>query len=231
MARQPVLRQRAVVRRLPYVHVRDGPQPRRLVERACGDADRLAARRIPEEARAARAAEAMLRAALAGRARDPTQCSLLDELHVLAARRGRREEMPAPPAALDAVADEHVAQRAAHLVADRAAEAAAGRAHSSDSASRVDTSATRIPVPAARTPSSSITVQNGHATASVSAPVSAASRTRASLIALPRSSIHMCAPPAPQQNVCLPLRFISTGWPITFRSFRGSVRTSLCRAR
>ena len=34
--------------------------------------------------------------------------------------------------------------------------------------------------------------------------------TRASLIALPRSSIHMWAPPAPQQNVRLPLRAIST---------------------
>ena len=74
-------------------------------------------------------------------------------------------------------------------------------------------------------------MQNGHATASVSAPVPAASRARSSLIAVPRSSIHMCAPPAPQQNVCLPLRFISTGWPITLSSFRGSIRTSLWRAR
>ena len=58
-----------------------------------------------------------------------------------------------------------------------------------------------------------MTVQNGQATASVSAPVSAASRTRSSLIGLPRSSIHMCAPPAPQQNVRLPLRSISIGLP------------------
>ena len=34
-------------------------------------------------------------------------------------------------------------------------------------------------------------MQNGHATASVSAPVSTASRTRSSLIGVPRSSIHM----------------------------------------
>ena len=53
---------------------------------------------------------------------------------------------------------------------------------SSDSASRVETSTTRICEPLAFTPSSSITVQNGQATASVSAPVSAASRTRSSLI-------------------------------------------------
>src|SRR5467141_2421416 len=56
---------------------------------------------------------------------------------------------------------------------------------SRDSASSVETSATRIPEPTARTPSSSITVQNGQATASVSAPVSAASRARYSLIGLP----------------------------------------------
>ena len=74
----------------------------------------------------------------------------------------------------------------------------------SDSASSVETSATRSSSPRARTPSSSITVQNGQATASVSAPVSAASRARSSLISPARSSIHMCAPPAPQQKVRLP---------------------------
>ena len=76
-----------------------------------------------------------------------------------------------------------------------------------------------------------MTVQNGHATASVSAPVAAASRTRSSLIALPRSSIHMWAPPAPQQNVRFPCRGISTGLPMAATSSRGSARTSLCRAR
>jgi len=65
----------------------------------------------------------------------------------------------------------------------------------------------------------------------VSAPVSAASRTRSSLIPRPRSSIHMCAPPAPQQNVFLPLRAISTGVPTAETSSRGSAAMSLCRAR
>ncbi len=74
-------------------------------------------------------------------------------------------------------------------------------------------------------------VQYGQATASVSAPVSAASRTRSSLIAPPRSSIHMCAPPAPQQNVRRPLRSISTGCPTAATSSRGSASTSLWRAR
>src|SRR5256885_4297000 len=83
--------------------------------------------------------------------------------------------------------------------------------HSIDSARSVETSATRSSEPVSRTPSSSITVQKGHATARVSAPVSIASRARSTLICLPFSSIHMCAPPAPQQNVFLPLRFISIG--------------------
>ena len=52
----------------------------------------------------------------------------------------------------------------------------------SASASSVATSATRMSAPFCRTPSSSITVQNGQATASVPAPVAAASRARSSLI-------------------------------------------------
>jgi len=74
-------------------------------------------------------------------------------------------------------------------------------------------------------------VQNGHATASVSAPVSAASRTRSSLIAPARSSIHMCAPPAPQQNVRSSRRSISIGVPTASTIARGSAFTSLWRAR
>ena len=74
-------------------------------------------------------------------------------------------------------------------------------------------------------------MQNGQATASVSAPVSAAWRARSSLISPPRSSIHMCAPPAPQQNVRLPDFSISTGSPTAATSSRGSARTSLWRAR
>ena len=74
-------------------------------------------------------------------------------------------------------------------------------------------------------------VQNGQATASVEAPVSAASRARSSLIWLPRSSIHMCPPPAPQQNVRLPLRAISSGLPTRETISRGAAITSLWRAR
>src|SRR5262249_18999617 len=85
------------------------------------------------------------------------------------------------------------------------------------SASRVATSATRRSEPFCFTPSSSMIVQKGHATASVEAPVAAASRARSSLIWLPRSSIHMCPPPAPQQNVRLALRAISRGFPTLAR--------------
>ena len=75
-----------------------------------------------------------------------------------------------------------------------------------------------------------MTVQNGHATASVSAPVATASRARSSLIWLPRSSSHMCAPPAPQQNVRSSRRAISSGLPTAETRARGSAMTSLCRA-
>src|SRR5262249_17780233 len=123
-------------------------------------------------------------------------------------------------------------ERSLHVAAHDVDVAEAGEHQSSsDSTSSVDTTTTRSSLPSERTPSSSITVQNGHATASVPAPVSAASRTRSSLIGFPRSSIHMCAPPAPQQNVRLRFRPISTGVPTAATSSRGSSRTSLCLAR
>src|SRR5690242_18159469 len=114
-------------------------------------------------------------------------------------------------------------ERALQVAADEV-DVAEADDHSSASASSVATSATRIVSPVSRTPSSSMTVQNGHATASVSAPVSTASRARSPLIGLPVSSIHMCAPPAPQQNVCLPLRFISIGLPTASTSLRGWIK-------
>ena len=53
-------------------------------------------------------------------------------------------------------------------------------------------------------------MQNGHAVASVSAPVSSTWRVRSALMRVPRvSSIHIRPPPAPQQNVCLPRFSIS----------------------
>ena len=113
----------------------------------------------------------------------------------------------------------------------RSASAGARVACGSASASSVATSATRSSEPFCLTPSSSMIVQNGQATASVEAPVSAASRARSSLIWLPRSSIHMCPPPAPQQNVRLPLRAISSGLPTRETISRGAAITSLWRAR
>jgi hypothetical protein len=58
--------------------------------------------------------------------------------------------------------------------------------------------------------SDSITRQNGQATAIWSAPVATASSVRLPLILVPSfSSIHIRAPPAPQQNERLPCRGIS----------------------
>ena len=55
-----------------------------------------------------------------------------------------------------------------------------------------------------------MTMQNGQAVATVAAPVSSTCRVRSSLIRVPRvSSIHIRPPPAPQQNVSLPLLGIS----------------------
>ena len=60
------------------------------------------------------------------------------------------------------------------------------------------------------TPSASITLQNGQPMAIFVAPVATASDVRFSLIRVPScSSIHMRAPPAPQQNEREPLRSIS----------------------
>ncbi len=61
-------------------------------------------------------------------------------------------------------------------------------------------------------------------------PVATASRARSSLISPARSSIHMCAPPAPQQNVRLPLRSISIGLPTAATSDRAGSRARRCAA-
>ena len=63
----------------------------------------------------------------------------------------------------------------------------------------------------AASPSESITRQNGQPTAIRSAPVATASAVRFELIWVPSfSSIHMRAPPAPQQNDFWPERSISS---------------------
>jgi hypothetical protein len=83
---------------------------------------------------------------------------------------------------------------------------------------------------AAVRPSSSITRQNGQPTAIWSAPVATASRVRFSLIRSPiRSSIHMRAPPAPQQKDRSAERSISTysAPGSTWSSSRGGVYTWL----
>ena len=76
------------------------------------------------------------------------------------------------------------------------------------------------------TPSSSMIMQNGQATAMRSAPVPSASSVRSMLTFLPvRSSMNMRAPPAPQHRPRVPLRGISTTStpamePITLRGAR-----------
>src|SRR5580693_1677250 len=103
------------------------PQAGGVVERAGRDADRLAPRRVPEQARAALAAEAAPRPRVAVWAVDPAQPARLHEHELLLARGAARRYVTAPAAALLAVADQNVTERPGHLVADRPAEAAAGR--------------------------------------------------------------------------------------------------------
>jgi len=78
-------------------------------------------------------------------------------------------------------------------------------------------------------PSVSIVMQNGHAVATVSAPVSRAWRVRSTLMRVPRvSSIHMRPPPAPQQNVFLPDFSISViDTPAAPSTSRGAAMTLL----
>src|SRR5205814_1023279 len=84
------------------------------------------------------------------------------------------------------------------------------------------------------TPSVSMTMQYGHAAVTSSAPVRSASSVRVSLMRVPiRSSIHMRAPPAPQQNEVVRLRGISVSrTPGTLpRISLGGSNTRLCRPR
>ena len=78
-------------------------------------------------------------------------------------------------------------------------------------------------------PSDSITMQNGQAVATVSAPVSSTWRVRSALMRVPRSSsIHMRPPPAPQQNVLRPDFSISvTETPAAPSTSRGAATTPL----
>ena len=68
----------------------------------------------------------LARRALALGARDPAQGSVFRQHELVAPRRRRGEDVPAPPSALDAVAQQHVAERPADLVPHRAAKTAPG---------------------------------------------------------------------------------------------------------
>ncbi len=79
-------------------------------QRPGGDADRVAAGRVPEQARAALGAESAAGAGVAVRAVDPAEAALFDEYEVFAPSGGARGEMAVPPAALLAVTDQDVAK-------------------------------------------------------------------------------------------------------------------------
>src|ERR687896_2521684 len=107
-----------VVARELGVDVADGLQPRRGIQRAGGEADRPAAGRLPEEARAALRTESAAGVRLALGAVDPAQRALLGDADVLTRRLACRPDVARPAPALAAVAHHHVARRAVHLEAD-----------------------------------------------------------------------------------------------------------------
>ena len=100
-------------------------QPGRLVQRARRDAHRPASGGLPEQARAARAAEPTAGAGVAVRAIDPAQLFGAGQHEVVVVGGGERPDMAVPAPALPAVAYEHVAEWSSDLEADRAAQASA----------------------------------------------------------------------------------------------------------
>src|SRR2546423_6138259 len=133
------------------------------------------------------------------------------------------------------------ARRSAGTTAgDRSADRKKGYSGRTERSSTLATSTTSAcPGATPLTPSESIVRQNGQPTATVPAPVATASSTRSTLIRLPiRSSIHIRAPPAPQQKERSELRGISVIFPglrplasAAPRTSRGGVKTRVCRPR
>ena len=137
---------------------------------------------------------------------------------------------PAPPAAAAPAPDLAAAPAATGLRDSPLTDAS-----SSWATSRTSTSSRAEPSACfAVSPSESITRQNGQPVAIWSAPVSTASVVRLRLIRSPSfSSIHIRAPPAPQQKERSLLRGISVSSAsgMTLRSSRGGEYTWLCRPR
>src|SRR6266446_3808322 len=92
------------------------------VDAAGRDRDMVAPGPMPEQCRAAVGAEAP---PCARRGGVPRERGAASDHEVALARRGRRQKVPGHPPALRAVAGDHGPQRAAHLVADRPAQASA----------------------------------------------------------------------------------------------------------
>ena len=128
--RESIRGQLVVVAGLGHVPMGGHAEIRGAVQGSGRDADRRPARRVPEQARAALGAEAAAGAGLAVGALDPAQAAVLHEHEVLAARGRARREVSVPAPALDAVADQHVAERSGDLVPNRAAQASS-RCHRS----------------------------------------------------------------------------------------------------
>jgi hypothetical protein len=98
-------------------------QAGRFFKCARGDTDAFRLCRLPEETRAARAAEAATSAGVTVGTPDPRESLALHD-EILAKGRSGGEGMAAPSSALAAVTDEYAAQRPVNLEANSSAEAA-----------------------------------------------------------------------------------------------------------
>ena len=127
MVRQGAAWRRVVVAGLGDVPVADDAQSGRSVKRSGGNADRLALRGVPEQARSAIGAESAASSGITPRAVDPAQRTVIEDHKIAPRRRRVRRHVPIPAATFLAMADQHVAQWTPHLVAHGAAEAPAAR--------------------------------------------------------------------------------------------------------
>src|SRR5258707_2364777 len=108
MASEAIGRVRLVVAGQVGVDVRDRAQPRGRIQRACGDAYRVALRSVPEQARSALGTEPASRSRAGAWDGEPTQCILTGDRYVLTSRRRHGASVAVPPPAVVAVTDDHV---------------------------------------------------------------------------------------------------------------------------
>lgn len=127
VVRQTIVDQQLIVRCLRHVDVSDSSQSRRLVEGSSGDPERLLLGGVPEQTRPADTAETSAWPKAVPLDGVPTDRVGRVYDDIAAQCRSHGTGVPMPSAAVDAVTDEHISQRAVHGVPDPAAQATSPR--------------------------------------------------------------------------------------------------------